>query len=64
MLDISKRELLCEVTVGDVIKVLSELPEDAYFSCCGSDTFYLHMEKDGSAVSVDWSNLDEQYEEW
>lgn len=63
MLDISKRKNLSGLTVSEVIHVLSQLPGNARFSCCGDNCVYLHVEEDSSAVSIDWSDLEEHYRE-
>ena len=63
MLDITKRKNLSGLTVNEVMHELSQLPGNALFGCCGNDCAYLHVEEDGSAVSIDWSDLDDYYHE-
>lgn len=63
MLDINKRKNLSGLTLNEVIHELSQLPGDALFFCCGDDSVYLHVEEDNSCVSIDWSELEEHYQE-
>ena len=44
-----------------MISVLNTLPKDALFYCCGTGFAYIHVTEDDSVVSIDHSNLDEDY---
>lgn len=61
MFDIKKRIALEDITVSTMISVLNTLPKDALFYCCGTGDAYIHVVEDGSVVSIDHSNLDEDY---
>lgn len=53
MYDIKK--LVCgnHVTVEEVIEQLKKLPGDAVFTCCGDERMFIHVEEDGSVVTID-----------
>lgn len=61
MYDIKKRIALEEVTVSKMISALNTLPKDALFCCCGTPFAYIHIEEDGSVVSIDHSDLGDHY---
>lgn len=63
MLDVSKRKFLESPTVGDIINILSEYPEDALFNCCGDDYVWIHAETDKSVINIDTDDLSEEYPE-
>ena len=63
MLDITKRMYLGGSTIGEVIDALSKLPQEAVVCCCGEPPMFLHLKSAGSAVSFDWSDLEEYYRE-
>ena len=64
MYDIKKRIALEKVTVSKMISALNTLPKDALFCCCGTPFAYIHIEEDGSVVSIDHSDLGEDYWEY
>lgn len=41
------------VTVGEVIEQLEKLPRNAVFTCCGDEYLFIHVEEDGSVVTLD-----------
>lgn len=52
------------VTVGEVIAELEKLNKDAVFTCCGDYDIYLHVSKDDKVVTIDNTDLcDNYYEE-
>ena len=61
MYDINKRKELRNATVGDILKILQELPEDAMVYFDGYEYGYIHIEKDLSVVSFDESSLEDEY---
>ena len=61
MYDINKRKELRNTTVGDILKILQELPEDAMVYFNGDEYGYIHIEKDLSVVSFDDSSLEDEY---
>lgn len=61
MYDINKRKKMLNVTVGEIIDELTKLPKDATFCCCGDNQMFIHVEKDGTVVSIDTEDLDEDY---
>lgn len=61
MYDINKRKELKNATVGDILKILQELPEDAMVYFNGDEYGYIHIEKDLSIVSFDDSSLEDDY---
>lgn len=63
MFDISRRVNLSGSTIGEVIEILSKLPQEAVVGCCGEPTMFLHVEDDKTAVSIDWNDLEEYYHE-
>ena len=67
MLDINKRRefISSETTVGDLIEVLKEFDPNTPFGVDGNNVFYLHVDVnddgDVKAISLDYSDLDEYY---
>ena len=62
MYDITRRIKLEEgMTVGKLIDELQNLPNDAEVLICGDDKGFIHVERDGSAISIDTEDLDEEY---
>ena len=58
MYDIEKRRSAMNITVGDFCKYLLEnVPTDAVFHVGGISHFYLHIDSENHAVSVDDSDL-------
>lgn len=64
MYDIEKRRLAINITVSDFCRYLLEnVPADAVFHVGGMSQFYLHIDREGRAVSVDDSDLSD-YEDY
>lgn len=63
MLDISKRKQMLKVTVEDIIAELEKFPKGTEVYCNGSELFFIHVHKDGTAITFDDSDLDEYYDE-
>ena len=61
MYDINKRKKMLNATVGEFIEHLQTLPQDAKVTFCGDLRGYVHVEKDDGVVSIDCSDLDEDY---
>ena len=61
MYDINKRKKMLNVTVGELIEHLQTLPKEAKVTFCGDLRGYVHVEKDDSVVTLDYSDLDEDY---
>ncbi|MCM1232590.1 MAG: hypothetical protein NC311_06555 [Muribaculaceae bacterium] len=59
MYDKEKRKDLSRMTVGDMIKLFNELPNDAMVVCSGSSRFYLHVGR--NQVCLDTDTLDDCY---
>ena len=62
MYDINKKVNLSNMTVAQVIEVLSRQNPDAGFCCCGDEWSWLHVDGDDSVVSIDTNELEELYE--
>lgn len=63
MFDPKKKRQLKDVTVKDVIKELEKENPDARFSVIGDEWFYIHVEGDGSVVTLDTEDLCDEYPE-
>lgn len=61
MYDINKRIGIENMTVSELIGFLSELPQDAVISTCGDSMTFIHVERDGSVVTIDNEDLDDLY---
>lgn len=61
MYDIKKMVGMEDMTVSELIQLLSELPQDAVVSCCGDPMTFIHVEKDGSKVNIDNEDLEDVY---
>lgn len=61
MYDINKRKELKNAKVKDILEILKELPEDAEVYFNGDNYGYIHIEKDSSVVSFDYSDLYDDY---
>lgn len=61
MYDLSKRKEMQNVKVKDIIELLNTLPEDAVVLFNGDEYGFIHIEKDNSAISFDYSSLDDDY---
>lgn len=66
MFDAKKRKSFCsqDTTVEDLIEALKGYDPKATIGVDGDCYFYIHVEEDGSNVSIDSSSLDEEYLEW
>lgn len=53
MYDIKKLVHGNHVTVEEVIEQLKKLPQKAVFTCCGDEYLFIHVEEDGSVVTLD-----------
>ena len=60
--DKSKRALLVNLTVKELIEVLKTVPQDAIVLYSGFDIGWLHESKGGGYIRLDSENLDEYYE--
>ena len=60
MYNINKRKQF--ETVGDLKKLLEELPNETKVVICGDDYCWFHIEEDGSVVCLDCEELDDCYE--
>lgn len=63
MYDIKKLIHGNHVTVGEVISELQKLPQNAVFTCCGDEYLFIHVEEDGSVVTIDTETLSDVYPE-
>ena len=61
MLDVSKRQHLSDLEVGDVVDILSKLPRRAKFAICGMENFFIHVQKDNTVVCLDTDDLHDDY---
>lgn len=63
MLDAKKRKSFCaqDTTVEELIEVLKGYDPEAKIGVDGDNYFYIHVEEDGSAISIDSSSLDDIY---
>ena len=59
----SKRITLNEPTVDEVIKLLQTKNQQAKVYGCGDPQLVIHEAKDGSYISFDYDDLDEDYDE-
>lgn len=66
MLDIRKRRFFINPTVGEIKKILMDIPDNYNFSICGDSQFYLHVDTDpinnDGCISFDHSGLDDIYD--
>lgn len=53
------------ITVGEMMQKLQKLPQEAILEICGDgDSYcYIHVEMDDSALNLDVSALENDYEE-
>lgn len=51
------------ITIGELIEVLKEYPEDSVVTVLGNPRIYLHGESDGSKIIFDDNDLSEEYDE-
>lgn len=63
MYDIDRLTHAYHVTVEEVIEQLKKLPQKAIFTCCGNEYFFVHVEEDNSAVTIDTESLYDAYPE-
>jgi hypothetical protein len=49
-------------TVGDLKKLLAELPNETKVVICGDDYCWFHIEEDESVICLDMEDLDDCYE--
>ena len=63
MLDAKNRKSFCaqDTTVEELIEVLKGYDPKATIGVDGDCYFYIHVEEDGTHVSIDSSSLDEVY---
>lgn len=61
MFDITKRKQF--KTVGELKEILRDIPDNTRVYICGEDTdsCWFHVENDGSIVSFDGNDLDDEY---
>ena len=60
MYDIEKRTKF--ETVGELKKLINELPDDTRVLICGDYYAWFHVEEEDSFICLDNENLDECYE--
>lgn len=60
MYDLNKRSYV--TTLGELRQLLADYPDDTRFYACGATDCYLHIEEDGSFVSIDYDGLDSDYD--
>lgn len=63
MYDLSKLVHGNHVSVAEVIEQLQKLPQNAVFTCCGEEYLFIHVEEDGSVVTIDTESLADAYPE-
>lgn len=63
MYDIHKLIRGDHITVGEVVEQLQKLNQNAVFTCCGEESLYIHVEEDGSVVTIDTEDLIDAYPE-
>lgn len=63
MFDVKKRKSLKGVTVGELVQIMLDLPQEAIVNFCGSNNGFIHVEKDDSKISFDTDVLGECYED-
>lgn len=64
MLDPKKHMEMHEVSVAEFVSwLIHNVPMDAKFNVNGDNLFYTHVEEDGSVISVDDSELSDEYPE-
>lgn len=59
MFDITKRKQF--KTVGELKEILKDIPDKTEVCVCGDPECWLHAEYDGSVVSFDYNDLDDEY---
>jgi hypothetical protein len=60
MYDIKSRKQFNNV--GDLKRLLAELPNETKVTICGEDCCWLHVEEDKSVICFDCEDLDDCYE--
>ncbi len=50
MFDVKKRKSLKGVTVGELVQIMLDLPQEAIVNFCGSNNGFIHVEKDDSKI--------------
>ena len=61
MYDLNKRAYF--TTLGELRLLLADYPDDTRFYACGAVDCYLHIEESGDFVSIDYDDLDSDYED-
>lgn len=61
--DLGKREEFSGITVGELVRCLEKLDQDAELVCCGDDNVVVHVSKNNMYVCIDFDTLDDAYEE-
>lgn len=62
MYDKSKRVENYKITVGELRKLIEDIPADYKFTVCGSDKFYKHVDTQRKILTLDHDDLDESYD--
>lgn len=63
MFDKKLRKYCGDVTVGDIIEILSKYPKDMRVNFCGVSEGYLHFDTENNVMSFDHDNLEWEYGE-
>lgn len=61
MYDLKKRSYF--TTLGELRQLLADYPDDTPIYACGASGCYLHIDDEGSHVSIDYDALDSEYDE-
>ena len=61
MFNINKRKQFN--TVGDLKKLLANIPDETKIVITGDDNCWFHIEEDGSVICLDCEELDDCYDE-
>lgn len=62
MYEVKKMVFKENMTVGELIAVLSAIPADTQICICGDSNCYVHFEQDGSVINIDNEGLEDCYE--
>lgn len=62
MFDIDKKRQFNKATVKEVIQELEKLNPEAEFCVIGDNHFFIHVETDGTVVTLDTEEMTDEYE--
>ena len=62
MYDLNKRSYF--TTLGELRLLLADYPDDTNIYACGASGCFLHIDDEGSFVSIDYDALGAEYDDW